>query len=706
MMAADLSSVDSPSRAQQALSFITGKGQVAEDKKTVAWVKDQYKRCKAQRLKKERQWYLNLSFLLGHQYVDWIKTSTSASGFKLYVPPAPRWRVRLQINMIRPIIRKEIAKLTSSKPNWTVVPNTTEDQDVVAARVAEQIFTSIYDEKKIQNKLKKAVFWSSSCGVGFIKSIWDPMAICGYGQYEYQGDIDYLVVDPFHIFVPDLLEEEIENQSYIIHAQTRSVEWVNSRFPGLKVQPDVKAVSSIMEEAFLNLTAAKNSEPDEVLLLEMWIKPGKVARFPKGAYLLIVGDNLAQISRMPIVDPNLPPEMAAMAPQQSEVAYPYHHKKYPFVKIDHIPTGQFYPASVIEDLVPVQRELNRTRSQIVENKNLMGKISYISPKGSIDPTRMTSEPGQVIEFNPGLGEPKAQQPPEIPSYVINHLDQLRMDFDDLSAQHEVSRGNAPGSVVAATAISTLQEQDDSQLSTTIDSIEMGMEKLGFLTLSYVEQYWDTERLVKTVGTDAYFDAQMFQGSAIQGNKDVRVEQGSALSISKSARQAFITDLMNNQHIPALAGLEVLNFPGIEKLYENLETDKRQATRENLKMQQGMLEPMTGPDGMPLMDPNSVDPMTGQPMQPVMGLPVNTFDNHELHIEVHNQFRKTQQFEILPPEAQAAFEDHVTQHQMMVQMAMMQQQGIAPPVDQGGQEVSQQQAQQYPQDPMQQVLPGM
>lgn len=701
-MTVDYNSASVEGQQSRVLDFLKGK-QANKDKQTVGWVKEQYKRCKAQRLKKERQWYMNLSFLMGQQYVDWIKTSTSASGFKLYVPPAPRWRVRLTINKIRPIIRKEIAKLTSSKPNWTVVPNTSEDQDVIAARAAEQIFTSIYDEKKIQNKLKKAVFWSSSCGVGFIKSVWDPSAICGYGDYEYQGDIDYLVVDPFHIFVPDLLEEELENQTYIIHAQTRSVEWVNSHFPNLKVQPDVKAVSSIMDEAYLNLTAAKNNEPDQVLLLEMWIKPNRIPQFKDGAYILVAGDQLAQISMVPQIEQN-PETGEPIEIGPPKIEYPYNHKKYPFVKIDHIPTGQFYPASVIDDLIGPQRELNRSRSQIVENKNLMGKISYLSPKGSIDPTRVTSEPGQVIEYNPGLGEPKAQQPPEIPSYVIQHLEMLNQDFDDLSAQHEVSRGNAPGSVVAATAISALQEQDDSQLSTTIDSIEMGMEKLGFLTLSYVEQYWDEERLVKTVGTNAYYDVQSLKNSSVAGNKDVRVEAGSALSVSKSARQAFITDLMNNQHIPSMAGLEVLNFPGIEKLYETLETDRRQAGRENIRMSQGDLQPVLDETGQPMPDPNSVDPMTGQPTQPMMGFPVNTFDNHEMHIEVHNMFRKTQQFEILPPELQAAFEDHVTQHQMMLQMALMQQAPVEP--EAGGQEQSQQQAEQYSQNPMQQVLPGM
>lgn len=681
--------------ASRVEDFLAKRVQAKKNAKLAFWVKQQYEVCNRQRQKQERQWYLNLAFLKGHHYVDWIKTASSSSGFKLWTPPAPPWRVRLVINKIRPAIRKEIAKLTSNKPNWTVVPNSTEDVDIIAAQVAEKIFTYLYDENRIQNKLKKTVFWSSSCGTGYIKAYWDKDKICGYGENEYQGEIVYEHLDPFHVFVPDLMLEEIEDQPYVIHAQTRSMQWVKSKFPHINVQPDVQAASGIIEDAYLNLSNAKNNDNSQVLILEMWIKPQRLPEHPNGAYILMVGDQIAQY-----ID-----------------EYPYDHKMYPFAKIDHIPSGQYYSTSVIEDLIPISREINRTRSQIVENKNMMGKLQFFYPSGSIDVRKVTNEPGQGIPFNPGLGPPIPAQPPNLPSYIIQHLDMLNGDFDDLSAQHEVSRGNAPGSVVAATAIGALQEQDDSQLSTTIDSIEDGIKKLGQLSLGYVEQFWDTERLVKVTSVDSFFDVQVYKGSAIRGNKDVRVEAGSALSVSKAAKQAFIMDLMNNQHIPPQAGLEVLEFPGVEKLYENMQIDIRQASRENLKMaagegqQQPKVDPMTGqpvpmvgPDGQPVIE---MDPMTGQPtIVPEMEtvFPPNQWDNHELHIEIHNKFRKGQQYEILPDEIKAIFELHVTLHQEAIMLAQMQMAPALPPGEEGGQEVSQDQANQY-NDPNQPTLPG-
>lgn len=625
------------SKIQQVKDFLSTKREDDRLNAIATWVKGEFDKCKQQRWNVERQWYLNLSFFQGHHYVQWIRSAASTTGYQLFIPPAPPWRVRLTVNKVRPVIRKEIAKLTSQKPNWTVVPNTTEDQDIVAAQVAEQIFASAYEEKELQIRLKRSVWWSSVCGTGYLKCYWDADAVCGYGDYKYNGDIMIEQIDPFHVYIPDLTEEDIEKQPYVIHAQTRPVEFVNSQFPGFNIQADAKSASEIMEEAYLKLTSQKTNFTDQVLMLEMWIKPNMHPKFPDGACILVAGGQVVYISEEDVTDP-----LSGLPTGMKQVKYPYDHNFYPFAKIDHVLSGRYYATSVIDDLIPVQREYNRTRSQIVENKNMTGRPQFIAPKGTMQADKITTEPGQIIPYLPGLGPPTQLQPTALPTYISEHMDRLEKDFDDLSAQHEISRGEAPGSVVAATAITSLQEADDSQLSTTIDSVEAAIKKTGKLYLCYVVQFWDTPRLVKTTGVDAAFDAQLYQGSAIQGNTDIRVESGSALATSKSAKRAFIMDLMTNQIIPPEEGLKMLEIGGVEKMFEELLIDEKQASRENLKM--SML------------------------MQPV---PPNMWDNHDVHIMVHNRFRKTQQYEMLPPQIQMLFEQHVTTHQLAQQFAMMQ-----------------------------------
>jgi len=65
-------------------------------------------------------------------------------------------------------------------------------------------------------------------------------------------------------------------------------------------------------------------------------------------------------------------------------------------------------------------------------------------------------------------------------------------------------------------------------------------------------------LVKVVGSDGAFDAQMITGSDIASGLDIRIESGSALPTSKSARQALITDWMKMGFISPQDGLKILD----------------------------------------------------------------------------------------------------------------------------------------------------
>ena len=633
--------------------------------KLVSWATEQFTMMKNARWKQERQWYLNLAFYFGQQNVAFRGGNDSVSrDFKLYTPPAPYYRARPIINQVRPRIRTEMSKLTAQKPSAFVVPASSDDRDMYAAHAGEQIWDSLYRSKKVHNILRRAVFWTSTTGNGFIKSFWDEDAVDQFS--EQLGDILYTAVTPFHLYIPDQKEEDIEFQPFIIEASMRSADQLSQAFgQEIKFEP---AKGGILEESFLNVLGVEKWEKNrEVLVLECWIKPGMTRILPAGGQFTIAGNQLIS------------------APT---TGWPYQHGRYPYAHIGHIPTGKFYRDSIINDLIPLQKEYNRTRGQIIEAKNRMAKPQLAAEIGSLDPTKVTTEPGQIIMYRPGFQAPTPIQLQEIPSYVIQELERIKQDMDEISGQHEVSRGQTPPGVTAATAISYLQEQDDSKLSHTFDSVEEALEKIALMTLNYVHQYWDTPRMVKVTGEDGSFDVMAFQGSELHGNTDIRVEAGSALPTSKAAKQAFIMDLMKMGFIDPTKGLEVMEIGGINKIYEQVQVDVRQAQRENLKMAQVTGEIlqqheeeqmmkylqspegqqavqnqtlMEGPDGS-LLD---IGPALqgGEPM-PVANeliVPVNNWDDHRIHIERHNAYRKSQAFENLPPEAKALFDEHVGGH---------------------------------------------
>jgi hypothetical protein len=649
-------------------------------KRVVAWVNEQFTRAREARWKSERQWYLNLAFYFGQQNVQFKGSGgQSDRSMQLYTPPAPYYRSRPVINQIRPRIRTEMSKLTAQKPNAFIVPASSDDRDMYAANAGEQIWDSLYRWKKVHNIVRRAVFWASVTGNGFIKNFWDEAKFDPISQLN--GDIDYAPVTPFHLFVPDLKEEEIENQPWVIHAQLRNAEEL-SRIYGKPINFE-KAEGDLVEQTFLNVMGLDQWEKNKsVFVMECWVRPGVCKELPDGGMYVVAGNQVVY----------------------EQIGWPYQHNLFPFAHIGHVQSGKFYRDSTITDLIPLQKEYNRTRGQIIEAKNRMAKPQLAAEMGSIDPSKITTEPGQIILYRPGFAAPQPIPLQSLPSYVLDEQTRIKEDMDEISGQHEVSRGQAPPGVTAATAISYLQEQDETKLSYTFDSIEEAVEKVAHMSLNYVHQFWDEARQVKVTGADGSFDIKAFKGSDLRGNTDIRVEAGSALPTSKAAKQAFIMDLMKMGFIEPQKGLEVMEIGGINKIYETIQADVRQAQRENLRMAQAneqlitqdrmqkTQEWMQSPEGQDAMMNGMVvpgatgepallepDPTTGEiiptPIPTTLIVPVNSWDDHRIHIERHNHYRKGQAFEQLPPEAKELFEQHVQQHvNAIVQGAL----GMLPP----------------------------
>lgn len=607
----------------------------------VQWSNERYTSIKSARSGIERQWYINLAFYFGKQYVQIVGTERNANGnnYRLNVPAAPPWRVRMVANKIRPTIRTELAKVTASKPNSRIFPASNDDADIFAARAGEQIWDSIYRQKKVRNTLRRSMFWTLICGTGYIKDYWDPQRLDPNANI--QGDIRIVPETPFHIMVPDFREEEIEDQPYLIHASTKSPEWVRANYGkllnGRTINPNTAQATDILENSFVNLVGGSQLTKDSILCLEVWLKPGAHSLFPQGGMFTVMGDLVVQM----------------------EEGWPYKHNEYPVAKFDHIPTGKFYGDSVITDMIPLQKEYNRTRSQIVEAKNRMSKPQLMAYKGSVNPAQITTEPGQVILVTPGYSMPQPVPLTPLPNYVLEELSRCQQDMDDVSGQHEITKGRVPPGVTAATAISYLQEQDDSKISHTVDSIEDGIEKIARHCLSHVQQYWTQPRIVKVIGMDGEFDAKMFKGSDLRGNTDITVEAGSGLPVSKAAKQAYVLDLMKMGFVDPQDGLKVLEFGGVEKLYDEMQQDVRQAQRENLRLQE-----VTAEDIQAQMDAEA------EGIAPTASIPVNTWDNHSIHIATHNKFRKSQSFDNLPLEIKQNFESHVQGHELMLMQTMV------------------------------------
>lgn len=635
-------------------------------KRVADWILQQTTKCESARNVEKLRWYRNLSLFENRPEAK-IGAPGSILGNTLYMPPQARNQVRKEkVNRIKPIVRTEIARLVSQKPNSFAVPATGEDQDMRAAKAAEQILQSQYDKHNLRKEFMRTAFWLSLTGNGFMKTFWDQSTFDKYSSQ--QGDIVYNDVSPFNLLIPDLRAYELDCQPYVVHMYTRPIEWLytffGDRLQDIVLTPTAHGASTFMDEAYYNLSRSKESQPDSCVVREIWLKPGATRMLPQGGLITMVDNHILQYC---------------------DTGIPYEHGDYPFTHFTHVPSSGFYASSVVTELEGLQLEYNELLTQIADARRKMGKPQFISPKGSISAAKMTNTTGLVIEYRPGMQPPTPIPLTQLPGYFFEEQNRIITDMEDLSGQHQVSKGNAPPGVTAATAIGFLQERDESYMAPTYGSVEYGFQKVGRQTLALARQFWTLPRVVKVVGEDGVWDVTQFMGSDLTEGTDIRVEPGSALPESKAARMAAIMDLMNQGHIPSEEGLGLLEVGGVTKLVDNLQVDKRQAMHENLYMrklteEQVLTFDLQWQQAAQQGAEEAIDPETGQPLQPPPVVPVNSWDNHEVHIEVHNRYRKSQMFSALPDFIKAVFERHVNDHMAMLQIQAMQQALMSIPSD--------------------------
>jgi hypothetical protein len=189
---------------------------------------------------------------------------------------------------------------------------------------------------------------------------------------------------------------------------------------------------------------------------------------------------------------------------------------------------------------------------------------------------------------------------------------------------------------------------------------------------------------------------MLSGADIASGTDIRIESGSALPTSKSARQALITEWMKMGFISPQDGLRVLEMGMLKQYYNLIKIDENQAQRENLMMkklapeqiEQFYAEWQAGVDrgDEDKFIPGSAEETgTPIPMDPPAVVAAHDYDNHAVHIEVHNRFRKSQSFDLLPEEVKAEFQKHIQSHEVALMQRQMQiaQMGMMGPEQQIG-----------------------
>jgi hypothetical protein len=629
----------------------------------------------------ERQWKLNLSFYKGKQYVFYNRKSRRMESLPTDDGDKPRYRVRLVANQIAPNSNGLLARLTKTKPTFFATPAQADYEAIKATEVAESLLDYWWDTFSLGSKREEAMLWAIICGNGFWKISWDDKVGSSVklmlnpdgqpivnpiiehlfkdrlgkmgldaGEFEkevFEGEIKVDVMAPFDVLLDDSAQV-FEDCKYAFCVHPMSSDEIYARY-NVRLKPN--AINRYPDETLPGMfgtTSGKTKQNVRTVYVGYFL-PGP--EFPEGRYVAFTKS------------PNI---------VLYDGPWPYPFKKLPLVKFPgmRIP-GQLYDTSVVEQAIPLQKELNRTLSQMIEYKNLTLKPQMLAPVGSLR-QRMTDEPGAIFEYNPVAGKvPEAIPIQSLPSYVFQHLQDLGQRLRDTFGLNEISDGAVPPNVEAGIAIDLLQEAATDRLAPQILMMEKGLERAGNMMLELAQRYYNEPRLIMLAGAGSKAKVSRFESADIIAGVQVKVETGSGLPRTRAGKQARVMQMLQMGIISPTKAYKYLDMADFKTLQAQFEADEEQAMRENDRLIVG--EPINKPAAMKAqqelmmqIDNPQIDPNTGRPaavtpeaLMQVMdaGLAPLPFENHASHLETHALYMKSPEFEDLPLEIQERFQKH-------------------------------------------------
>ncbi len=634
------------------------------------------------------EWKMNREFYKGNQWIfpNPVTGQIQDLNFGLGDSFQSRTKVRLTSNQVKQGVMAYVAQLTKTKPVIFATPNSSDDKDLRSAQMGEALFEYWWREFDLKSKLQSALV-NAQLSQGYWKISWDPYA--GRGTEFVVGPDGNPITDPI---LADLYKEELEKEGVDVRQFTQTVnlgDIVVQVIPGENVILDPAAAtfedaefaickhamdpSEIQARWGVTVTADSAPSSEETGLpwgmqqrqgndkplkvtKDVWIMyHRKTASLPQGRYVVWIEG----------------PDKKLM-----DTKWEFPFDELPLV---HFP-GIERPASpldepLVTDARPIQKELNRTLSQIVMHKNLTIKPQMVAQVNSLR-DRLTDEPGAVFQYA-GAVEPKWREMPALPPYVFEHLNNIQNRLDRLFNLSGTSRGDMAGvpNVEAGVAIDLLQEAAVDQIAPIVQRLEGSLVRAGHIMASYAKEYYIEPRLLKIMGSGGSVQVKKFKNSDIAGGFSFHSQSGSGLPRTRAGKQARIEWMMEKGLVDPKQALKMLDVADSKGLVAKIEADEDMALREHEALRDGqavnvlalqeamqqaqqMLEdPNADPDGDGVPDPLEAKIMMAQEMLQQAAVQPFPFEDMGVHLETHGSYMKGNEFAKLPPETQKNYVDH-------------------------------------------------
>jgi len=564
-----------------------------------------------------------------------------------------------------------------------------DEESLAATRVAKSALEGAEWKYKLRKIRKDALWWMIGTGIGAVyvgydpndendgvrqfiidpetqEAVFNPARIEQLHQMMSDGQLDevtveehplgdlcYKVFSPFQL-LPDPTKLEFDEIQDLITTEVVNIDHARTLWGDVakNLQPESVLLGAMEKRAISRAglvgTTADPEITDVLQVHTYWLLPKYYGynKFLRNGLLMRFTTNGEILEFAPI--------------------FPYQDARIPFAFYQHIPSVMsIWPQSILQHIRPINLELDKAMSQIVEAKDFMANPMWLVAAQHQIKGRIRNRAGNMVRYThvPNIPPPSQVEGIGVPSQVENTVVALRDQILDISGQSETSFGRVPSGVRSGVAVAYLTEQDETKIGPTAENMEEATAQMSSLSLSRFGQFYTTTRMIRLYKPGGFFDVIRFKGADLKGVTDVVPVAGSALPKSQAARKEFIMGLVEM---------------GIEKdpkrIKEMLEigqgepddTDKAfmQADRENQLMLRGIQA------GKLKLDPNDQEAVA-------KAIPVKKWHNHAAHLSRHYGTMMSEEFDQLAeshPEIVRLFDEHTAMHEqalMAQQQAAMQ-----------------------------------
>lgn len=529
-------------------------------------------------------------------------------------------KARLSIGLLHANITRTVANITARSPVSEV-----ESADGVedgADRILSEKMRLWNATEEQQITLSKSVLNMEIYGITTEKAVFDTT--------NRQGRT--IPLDPFSFLPAPGYYERLNDAPYLIHLWASPVEEVEAQYDveGVSESGELNVVlgeerkeqyirngsqggQSNMPSNYVPVTHPSSTDSlmtQRALVVEMWIRDysteirtsyqeamdpetgepiiyeteTEIPKYPGGIRVVTITNN----GNLVCADQKNPNVNQALPMPVVENTYLFHN--YPFFKANsYEDTSSIWGYSMAETVGDINLEIDKLWSAITNYLQMAMYPPLILPKDTnINKTQIRYLPRLVLQ--PASGQ-TAQgirwlDMPTPPSWMFEALQALISFFDRISQIEDADRGQAPGSVIAASAIQMLQERGAVLIRAKIRSVDYLVRERGRCFISFYQNFGVTPELVET----STGPQQSIGLNYIHRKFNYIVESGSTVARTSSQIKQEAVELYKLQAIDRRALLQAVNFQDWKKIVERMGESQLQAALQVL-VQAGLPEDM-------------------------------------------------------------------------------------------------------------------